>query len=481
MEQLRELYKSTFGVEPEIIEPLGAHASKRTIYRLRGARGSVIGIYNLNLGQNRAFIGFTKHFRAAGLPVAEVFGVHPSMESYLVEDLGTTTLLDLHLQTRPTVEEMTPEVLELYRKAAGWLPKFQVVAGKSLDFSLCHQSQVYDRRNMLWDMNYFLNSFVREYGVSFNSPQLERDFEVFSQFLSQAGAENFMYRDFQARNIMVRGDTLSFIDYQEGRRGPLQYDVVSLVYQSKANLPPESRKAILQAYMDALAEVMPLDREKFLSYYQGFVFIRLMQVLGTYGEQGLKQKKEYFRQSIPYALKNLGRLLDTIALPVEAPELWRLMRELSASNVPQEKERPENNFSIALSSFSYRNGMPPIGGDHGGGFVFDCRCIPNPGREEQYKEMTGLDQPVRAYLDAKEESEMFFRHIIALVDQAVGSYLKRGFNSLAISFGCTGGQHRSVYFTERLARELRHRAGIQIELRHHGLEALAKRRAEQGQ
>ncbi|NDC38895.1 MAG: hypothetical protein EBZ48_12735 [Proteobacteria bacterium] len=204
-----------------------------------------------------------------------------------------------------------------------------------------------------------------------------------------------------------------------------------------------------------------------------------MQVLGTYGEQGLKQKKEYFRQSIPYALKNLGRLLDTIALPVEAPELWRLMRELSAVNVGQKRERPENDFSIHLSSFSYRNGMPPIGGDHGGGFVFDCRCISNPGREEQYKEMTGLDQAVRAYLDSREETDIFFSHILALVDQAIESYLKRGFNSLGISFGCTGGQHRSVYFTERMARELRQRSGLKLELQHHGLEALAKRRAEQ--
>lgn len=480
MEQLRELYKSTFGVEPELVEPLGAHASRRTIYRLRGSRGSVVGVHNLNIAQNRAFIGFTKHFRTAGLPVAEVYGVHSSIESYLVEDLGTTTLLDLHLQTRPAPEQITPDVLELYRKAASWLPQFQVVAGRSLDFSLCHQSQIYDRRNMLWDMNFFLNSFVREYGVSFDSVQLERDFEALSQFLSQAGAETFMYRDFQARNIMVRGEALSFIDYQEGRRGPLQYDVVSLVYQSKANLPPEARKSILQSYMDALGQVMEFDREQFLSYYHGFVFIRLMQVLGTYGEQGLKQKKEYFRQSIPYALKNLGNLLETIAPPIEAPELWRLMRELSASGTEVHKERPENDFSILLSSFSYRSGMPPIGGDHGGGFVFDCRCIPNPGREEQYKEMTGLDQPVRAYLDAKEESDMFFRHIIALIDQAVESYLKRGFNSLAVSFGCTGGQHRSVYFTERLARELRSRSGLKLEVQHHGLEALAKRRAEQG-
>ncbi|NDC39323.1 MAG: phosphotransferase enzyme family protein, partial [Proteobacteria bacterium] len=256
MEQLRKLYQATFGAEPEVIEPLGAHASKRTIYRLRGARGSVIGVYNTNVAQNRAFVGFTGHFKAAGLPVVEVYGVSPDAESYLVEDLGTTTLLDLHLQTRPTSEELTPEVLRLYRKAATWLPQFQVVAGKTLDFSLCHQSQVYDRRNMLWDMNYFLNSFVREYGVPFDASQLERDFEAFSLFLSQAGAETFMYRDFQARNIMVRGDSLYFIDYQEGRRGPLQYDVVSLVYQSKANLPPEARKAILQSYMDALSEVI---------------------------------------------------------------------------------------------------------------------------------------------------------------------------------------------------------------------------------
>jgi len=481
MEQLRELYKSVFGVNPDRIEPLGAHASKRTIFRLHGARGSVIGVHNLNKPQNRAFIGFTTHFKSVGLPVAEIFGQHPSEESYLEEDLGTTTLLDLHLSSRGQVDEITPDALGLYQEAASWLPKFQVVAGKTFDYSLCHQSQVYDRRGMLWDMNFFLNSFVREYGVQFDQGKLEQDFEVLSNFLAQAGAEYFMYRDFQARNIMIRDGKPYFIDYQEGRRGPLQYDVVSLVYQSKANLPPEARKAILQTYLDSLAEIIPVDRERFLGFYQGFVFMRLMQVLGTYGEQGLKQKKEYFKQSIPFALKNLGHLLETIALPVDAPELWRVMREISNSQDNGAKPHPESDFSVALASFSYRAGMPPVGGEHGGGFVFDCRCIPNPGREDQYKDMTGLDHPVKAYLDAKTETDQFFKHITALVDQAIDSYRKRGFTSLAVSFGCTGGQHRSVYFTERLARELNQRTGLLVELKHHGLEALAKRRAEQGQ
>ncbi len=473
---LAQLYQNHFGRTPASIVPLAAHASQRAMFRLVSQAGTAVGVSNADVPQNDSFVGFTQHFRKHGLPAPEIYGVSDDRQHYLVEDFGNDTLLDVHLRERH-INQPSPKVVALYQKAVEYLVKFQVVAGRDIDFSLCHKAKAFDRTAIIKDMQFFLNSFARELIPTLNESAIVADFGIFADFLDKADSSFFLYRDFQARNIMVRKnaageDDLAFIDYQDGRRGPLQYDIVSLLYQSKADLPADTRKILLNHYLDALAEQIPVDRERFLHFYHGFIFVRLMQVLGTYGEQGLRQKKEYFKQSIPFALGNLAHLLEAVALPIELPNLRALFTELVEKHRPPELPVARGSLSVNIMSFSYRNGYPVIDTSHGGGFVFDCRCIPNPGREERYKRLTGQDEPVKEYLSQRQEATDFYNHVYAICSQAIESYRSRGFNSLSIAFGCTGGQHRSIYFAERLTHDLGEVHGVFIQLHHSNLENL---------
>lgn len=473
---LATLYQNHFGRPPASIVPLAAHASQRAMFRLFSPAGSSVGVISTDAGQNESFVGFTRHFRKHGLPAPEIFGVSEDRQHYLLEDLGNDSLLDIHLRERH-ITQPSPRVVALYRKAVEYLVRFQVVASKDLDFTLCHKAKAFDRDALINDMNFFLKSFAQELIPNVDEQAVRSDFGLFANYLAQAESHYFLYRDFQARNIMVRKnasgeDDLAFIDYQDGRRGPLQYDIVSLLYQSKADLPADTRKLLLNHYLDALANEIPVDRERFLHFYHGFIFVRLMQVLGTYGEQGLRQKKEYFKQSIPFALANLAHLLEAVALPIELPNLRALFKELVEKHRPPELPVARGSLSVNIVSFSYRNGYPPIDTAHGGGFVFDCRCVPNPGREERYKRLTGQDEPVKEYLTRREEANDFYNHVYAICAQAIESYRTRGFNSLSIAFGCTGGQHRSIYFAERLASDLGEVPGVFVQLHHNNLEHL---------
>jgi len=473
---LAALYQNHFGRLPASIVPLAAHASQRAMFRLISPAGSSVGVISSDAAQNSTFLGFTEAFRKHALPAPEIYGVNADGTHYLLEDLGDDSLLDLHLRERH-INQPSPRVVALYRKAVEYLVRFQVVAARDLDFSLCHKAAVFDRAAIINDMQFFFKSFACELLPVVDEKGVSADFELFGDFLAQANNNFFFYRDFQARNIMVRKnaageDDLAFIDYQDGRRGPLQYDIVSLLYQSKADLPADTRKVLLNHYLDALAGEIEVDREKFLNFYHGFIFVRLMQVLGTYGEQGLRQKKDYFKQSIPFALANLSHLLETVALPIELPHLRALFTELVEKHRPPELPLARGSLSVSILSFSYRNGYPAIDSGHGGGFVFDCRCIPNPGREERYKRLSGQDEPVKDYLSQREEATAFYNHVYAMCSQAIESYRTRGFNSLSIAFGCTGGQHRSIYFAERLASDLNEVAGVHVQLHHSNLEHL---------
>lgn len=475
---LANLYQTHFGRPPASIVPLAAHASQRAMFRLVSPGGTAVGVISPDTAQNETFLGFTRHFRTHKLPAPEIYGVSEDRSHYLVEDFGDDSLLDLHLRERH-ITQPSPRIVGLYRKAVEYLVKFQVVAAKDLDFSLCYKAKAFDRAALVSDMQFFLNSFARELIPSLDDRGINEDFGTFADFLAKAQSDFFLYRDFQARNIMVRKndageDDLAFIDYQDGRRGPLQYDIVSLLYQSKADLPADTRKLLLNHYLDTLEQVIPVDREKFLHFYHGFIFVRLMQVLGTYGEQGLRRKKEYFKQSIPFALSNLASLLEAVALPVELPRLKGLFGELVEKHRPPELPVARGSLSINIVSFSYRNGYPAIDSSHGGGFVFDCRCIPNPGREERYKRSTGQDEAVKEYLAQRQEATDFYNHVYAICSQAIESYRSRGFNSLSIAFGCTGGQHRSIYFAERMASDLGEIPGVFVQLHHSNLENLRR-------
>jgi len=447
---LRDLFTHWSGEEARLVTELPASGSDRHYYRLSGSETDAIGALNPDEKENKAFVGFSRHFGNIGLPVPEIFAVHPDGQAYLLSDLGNETLFSLL-----TDEGLSNRVKDLYRQVIAWLPQFQVNGINGLDLELCYPRMAFDRQSMMWDLNYFKYYFVRLSGITFDEQALEDDFEKLISFLSEAPAEYFMYRDFQSRNVMIAGNRPFFIDYQGGRLGPLQYDLASLLFDAKANLPNDFREELLNRYMEEAAKLTTINREQFTRYYYGFVLIRILQALGAYGFRGFYQKKEHFLQSIPYALDNLNYLLNQHHPGIEFKALEKLLRSFTGSETLRNYARP--GLKVSIFSFSYKEGIPADQSGNGGGFVFDCRALPNPGRLEEYKKLSGLDEPVANYLSSQPETGLFIGSIFSIVDQAVENYLARGFQSLMISFGCTGGQHRSVYFAEQLSHHLNKR------------------------
>lgn len=346
---------------------------------------------------------------------------------------------------------------------------FQVSAGKTLDYSQCYPRASFDRQSMLWDLNHFKYYFLRLSGTPFDEQALEDDFQRFADYLLEAPRGFFLYRDFQSRNIMVRGDEPWFIDYQGGRRGALQYDVASLLYDAKADLSPSIRKELLALYLDSVAERVNVDRNDFMARFPGFVLVRIMQAMGTYGLRGYYERKTHFLQSIPYAVRNLESLLLAHEVPVKLPALSEVWRRLAGSETLRRHGSVSPTLTVRVQSFSYKAGLPVDDSGHGGGFIFDCRALPNPGREKEFAALTGRDAPVSDYLDGVPAVASFLENATALVDSSIDSYRSRNFTDLSVSFGCTGGQHRSVYCAEALARHLRGR-GVPVALQHRELE-----------
>lgn len=468
---LKKLFKETFNEEATGVLPLRAHASQREIYRLLSNERSVVGVFNPILQENKAFIEFSKHFLRHGLPVPEIYAADPAGEFYLEQDLGDHTLMDILTRERAGSEQFPIQCIPLLKKIVEILPIFQIKAGKDLDYSLCYPEYAYGREAMIRDMAAFRDDFLSHTSISFSANKLEKDFQMFSDFLLEADASHFMYRDFQSRNIMIREDSVFFIDYQSGRKGALQYDIASFLYQSKADIPEEIRKGLLDIYLRSVESLVTLDRHRFIKYFDGFVLIRLMQVLATYGKQGLSLGKQYFRESIPYAIRNLKGKLGGNSFPAgfKIPELTNVLGEivskyedgcLFASNT-------NNPLSVRIASFSYRDGkVPEDAAGNGGGFVFDCRCVQNPGREERFKKRTGLDSDVQKHLDTIPEAKKFLEEVAGLIRLAIESYKAKGYRDLMISFGCTGGQHRSVFFAERLGEVLRKDPSLVVSVSH---------------
>lgn len=475
--QLRAVFDSLFerhaGAPLESVTPLRAHASDRKIYRLEGGGERVIAVRHAVLEENRAFIEFSRHFLGHGLPVPRVFVEDQAAGVYLQQDLGDTTLYDAVLAAG-NARGIFPESIEaLYHDALEYLPRFQVEAGRSLDFSLCYPRAAYDRTSMLWDMRYFRDSFLRRVGIFFDDLKLERDFEALADFLVTAPSDYFVYRDFQSRNIMVKDGGLFFIDYQSGRKGALHYDLATLIYQSSVTIPSEARTRLVEGYLQALAQFVPVDRAQFKRFLAGFVYVQLMHRFGTYGRHGLELGKQYFIDSIPRALAKLPEMLGAHPFPVSLPELSRLFELLAASPERVVDNRAAGPAQVGLTvdivSFSYRQGLPNTRFSNGGGFVFDCRGILNPGRDPAFKSKSGLDMEVRNFLEGREDTERFFVNVSSIVEASVKNYLERQFTELSVAFGCTGGQHRSVYFAERLQRFLQERFPIKVTLSHREL------------
>ena len=469
---LKQLFEQHFHAPVERVEPLQGQlgGSGRKIIRLAAEKHSAIGILYDVREENLAFLEFSRHFRRHGLPVPEIYAEDLDRGAYLEEDLGDTTLFE-YLSENRDGENIAPKVIEAYRQVVAVLPRFQVEAGSDLNYEVCYPRSSFDAQSIAWDLNYFKYYFLKPAGIPFNEQALEDDFSRLTRFLLSARHDYFLYRDFQSRNVMLRDGQPFFLDYQGGRRGALQYDIASLLYDAKADLPPELRQQLLDHYLDRLAGFIPLDRGEFMHYFYAYVCVRIMQALGAYGFRGFYEGKVHFLQSVPYALNNLRWLLRTVKLPIVLPALVEAFGRMVDSKRLQSHAIESENLTVRIFSFSFhRGGVPKDETGHGGGFVFDARSLPNPGREERFKALTGKDAPVIDYLNQPESVHRFLASAAALVDASVSDYQRRGFKNLMVSFGCTGGQHRSVYLAEHLAEHLRGRNKVEVVVRHLELE-----------
>lgn len=414
---------------------------------------SIIGVYNADIKENEAFFSFTNSFLALHINVPQILTIDESRKYYLLQDLGNETLYSFLTQNR-TENSIHDEVYNCYKSVLTQLPKLQLSSKNGLDFSVCYPRAAFDKQSMLWDLNYFKYYYLKLAHISFDEQLLEDDFNTFIAFLSEADADYFMFRDFQSRNIMIQDGKPYFIDYQGGRKGALQYDLASLLYDGKANLPQEVRKSLYEYYLEQLSHYISFDRNQFDAYYFGFVLIRIMQALGAYGYRGYYEKKSHFLQSIPYAIKNIKHLIANNTLPIEIPELMRVLETIAQSDEIAQSQLPTDRLTVTIHSFSYKVGIPQDPSQNGGGFVFDCRALPNPGRYPAYKSKTGKDPEVIDYLEKQAEIDLFKKSVFALVLQSITTYTERKFTHLMVNFGCTGGQHRSVYFAEAMAQEI---------------------------
>lgn len=463
--EIIELFEHQFQEKVETFAMLPPSGSYREYCRLKNSNRSVIGAFNADVKENTAFLSFTNHFRKKGLPVPEIFAVSSDLKKYLLEDFGNVTLFDFLSETRES-EGFSETIVAEYRKVLKVLPRIQIVAGKDMDYSVCYPRDAFDKQSMMWDLNYFKYYFLKLAKIPFDEQALEDDFQAFSDYLLSAPSDYFLYRDFQSRNVMLKDGKVHFIDYQGGRRGALQYDLASLLYDGKADIPQEIRSQLFRFYMNELKNYIPVNESEFTSYFNGFVLIRIMQAMGAYGFRGFYEKKEHFLKSIPFAINNLQNLLPELNLPVELPELVNVLHLLTKSETLKEIGQVHSNLTVRVTSFSYKKGIPSDPSGNGGGFVFDCRALNNPGRYTEYKNLTGKDLKVQQFIEQNSEMKLFLKPVKALVEQSVKNYLERGFSHLSVSFGCTGGQHRSVYAAEKLAAYLRNNFPVHVVLVH---------------
>ena len=444
----------TIGTMPIDIKPIAESGSARKYYRIVTDGGSLIGAYNANVEENEAFFYLTEHFGKIGLNVPKLLAINEERNCYLQSDHGDETLFQ-HIQRTLTTGVYDDPTVALLRQVLEQLPRFQVEGHQGLDYSKVYPMPCFDKPAVMDDLDYFKYYFVKPHAeIVFNETRLKAEFNRFADFIGQASSDYFMYRDFQSRNIMIDQGKPYFIDYQGGRRGPLQYDVVSLLYQVKAQMPQELRDELLEHYKKALSAYLDPVSVDFDKYYPYFVYLRLLQVLGAYGFRGLIQKKAHFIESIPYALNELKVWNEKYPL-IDYPELQGIITQLSTLNYPltlnSQLSTLNSQLTVTVNSFSFKKGYPLDFSGNGGGFVFDCRALPNPGREPQFKTKTGRDWEVAEYLIEKPQTHVFLDHVKAIVGQSIDNYLERHFNNLMISFGCTGGQHRSVYFAQTVA------------------------------
>ena len=453
-------------------EAISASGSNRQYVRVTDEKGQTfIRVRGTSREENHAFIGMARHFKAQGLNVPTILSVSEDEMEYTQEDLGNTLLFDAIKKGRMT-GVFSEEEKALLRRTMRGLAHFQVEGARGLDWSLCYPIPTFNREAVLWDLNYFKYCFLKPTGLEFREDKLEQDFQRMADILTRERSESFLYRDFQSRNLMIVGSPdypdgeIYFIDFQGGRMGPKQYDVASFLWQAKANYPQSLREELIEVYLDELSQLEPVDRAAFKQTLQLFVFFRTLQVLGAYGFRGYFEKKPHFLQSIPFAIENLRQWLkQNTAQQADFPYLSELMKMMTAMK-QFEGTGEKKPLVVRVYSFSYKKGIPNDESGNGGGFVFDCRGVNNPGKYDRYKGLTGMDEPVIEFMEKDGEIFPFLRAAEELVDQSVKRYMERGFENLMVSFGCTGGQHRSVYSAEKMGEHLNQKFGVEVRIKH---------------
>ena len=453
MERLLSLYPIHYGAAPDSVVALTGSASNRRYFRLSSSSGTAIGVIGLDPMENNAFLTLARHFRSKGIPVPEIYAVSEDSMCYLQQDLGSELLSDsVAIAVKNGGVPADGNLAETLCRTMALLPKIQFEGAEGLDFSICYPQPSFDRRMIMFDLNYFKYCFLKPSGLEFNEVLLQDDFERFADELLQDETDTFLYRDFNARNVMLYQGNPYFIDFQGGRKGPIYYDVASFVWQARAGYSSELKNKLVDSYLNSLSQYVTVDRNHFDSRLRLFVLFRLLQVLGAYGFRGWMENKAQFVVSIPPAITLLKSILTELFddYPYLTETLGRMV------DLPRfvSNESSDGRLHVKVASFSYKKGIPHDASGNGGGYVFDCRSIHNPGKYEPYKKLTGRDEPVIRFLEEDGEILDFLEHVYAIVDSHVQTYSCRGFTSLMVSFGCTGGQHRSVYSAEHVARHI---------------------------
>ena len=461
MQQLAILFSKYTGKSNPQIEPLPLSGSNRKYYRLTKDEISIIGVVGESKDENRAFIELSRHFTRQDLNTPELYAVSDDGMVYIQEDLGNDILFDKIKAGRAT-GVFGPLEKELLHKTISKLADFQVKGAEGLDFNICFPQSKFNRRSIMWDLNYFKYNFLKTTGMDFQEDLLENDFEAMTDRLVEDDYDSFLFRDFQSRNVMLVDGEPFFIDYQGGRKGPVYYDVASFLWQARANFPADLRDELIETYIKSLRKYRSVDENMFKKELKQFVLFRTLQVLGAYGFRGYFEKKPHFIQSIPFALNNLrDLLLDDFS---EYPYLSTLLKEMI--NLKQFTDTQKKELRLRVFSFAYKKGIPNDSSGNGGGYVFDCRAINNPGKYERFKKVTGLDKEVIQFLESEGEMQAFLDNVFPLVEKHVKRYMERGFTDLMVSFGCTGGQHRSVYAAQKMAEHISKMFGIKVSLVH---------------
>lgn len=460
---IKQLFKANYGADAEEIVPLPASGSNRQYFRLKNEKASAIAAYNPDRAENEAFVYITDRLKRVGVNVPELYQTDLDHHVYLQQDLGDQ---DLFKKVTDDHHAGSEDYFRLYKEVIESMPAIQYKSAQDFDFTNCYPRSAFDRQSMHWDLNYFKYHFLKLAYTPFHEQKLEDDFHKFVEFLMEAPHDFFLFRDFQSRNIMLNNEKVFFIDYQGGRKGALQYDLASLLFEAKTALSSEMRVKLVTYYLDVYGEYSFFDRNIFMKYYPGFALIRILQAFGAYGYRGYFERKPYFLQSIPHAIANLRWLLSEYDLGIQLPHLTETLHRMVEQPAFQFPVETSGKLTVLVNSFSYRKGMPEDFSGNGGGFVFDCRALPNPGRYDEYRSYTGKDKPVIDFLKDKPEVNTFLDRAFQLVCSSIDEYNSRGFEHLMVSFGCTGGQHRSVYCAENLYKALKEKYDINVILKH---------------